>query len=79
MHVPRTARAAPGNARASRGADGSESPGTLKSLQLYAKSVLKFSTEIVADPATTAVLSVRLSTSGRHPKTSGFDVAEGRI
>ena len=25
------------------------------------------------------VLSVRLSTPGRHPKTSGFDVAEGRI
>ena len=25
------------------------------------------------------VLSVRLSTPGRHPKTSSFDVAEGRI
>jgi hypothetical protein len=25
------------------------------------------------------VLWVRLSTPGRHPKTSGFDVAEGRI
>ena len=25
------------------------------------------------------VLSVRLSSPGRHPKTSGFDVAEGRI
>ena len=25
------------------------------------------------------VLSVRLSNPGRHPKTSGFDVAEGRI
>ena len=27
----------------------------------------------------TRVLSVRLSTPGRHPKTFGFDVAEGRI
>jgi hypothetical protein len=27
----------------------------------------------------TRVLSVRLSSPGRHPKTSGFDVAEGRI
>ena len=27
----------------------------------------------------TAVLSVCLSSPGRHPKTSGFDVAEGRI
>jgi hypothetical protein len=26
-----------------------------------------------------AVLSVRLSTPGRHPKTSSLDVAEGRI
>ncbi|MGY8896367.1 MAG: hypothetical protein ACKVIC_06625 [Gammaproteobacteria bacterium] len=25
------------------------------------------------------ILSVCLSTPGRHPKTSGFDVAEGRI
>ena len=25
------------------------------------------------------LLSVRLSTPGRHPKTSSFDVAEGRI
>jgi hypothetical protein len=25
------------------------------------------------------ILSVRVSTPGRHPKTSGFDVAEGRI
>jgi len=25
------------------------------------------------------LLSVRLSTPCRHPKTSGFDVAEGRI
>jgi hypothetical protein len=25
------------------------------------------------------VLSVRLSSPDRHPKTSGFDVAEGRI
>jgi hypothetical protein len=28
---------------------------------------------------TNLVVSVRLITLGRHPKTSGFDVAEGRI
>jgi hypothetical protein len=25
------------------------------------------------------LLSIRIGTPGRHPKTSGFDVAEGRI
>jgi hypothetical protein len=29
--------------------------------------------------APAGVLSVRLSSPDRHPKTSGFDVAEGRI
>jgi hypothetical protein len=28
---------------------------------------------------TASILWVRLSTPGRHPKTSGFDVIEGRI
>jgi hypothetical protein len=31
------------------------------------------------NPHTDGILSVRLSTPGRRPKNSGFDVAEGRF
>jgi hypothetical protein len=49
----------------------------------YIRMVLqqhKISQNILQDVrAGPKVLSVRLSSPGRHPKTSGFDVAEGRI
>jgi hypothetical protein len=37
------------------------------------------STAYAVYAARVLVLSVRLSSPGRHPKTSGFDVAAGRI
>ena len=43
------------------------------SRSMYSTYITRASTELLY------ILSVRLSSPGRQPKTSGFDVAEGRI
>jgi hypothetical protein len=68
------ARACHERARAAR-AKQIHQPSPLFSVEIFGVFYRLF---IPAGNAVT-VLSVRLSTPGRHPKISGFDVAEGRF
>ena len=59
------------------GADAQTAPQNTRGVRLPLPAVKYLGTAYTIDPL--PLLSVRVSTPGRHPKTFGFNVAEGRI